>query len=162
MPQKTLYAHLKPTAGSPPMPKNQGSIGQPYVTHGTPLASHCWPTGMLTTGVMPAKMASGLSLVMSSPVTSAARLLSDWLSLTMKLDGMLLAVGADQPVADGFFGLGQQELVRLAEAGEHAGGHGDPAELDLAAHLDTGGRGGRGAGRSRGGARPWSWSRRPW
>src|SRR5665647_2619744 len=29
MAQNTLYVHLKPTAGSPPRPKNHGSMGHP-------------------------------------------------------------------------------------------------------------------------------------
>ena len=106
---------------------------------------------MFTIGVMPAKMMSGLSLVMSSPVTSAARLLSDWLSLTIQVMGCFLPSAQTRPSPMASFACLQQEVVRLAQTGEDAGGHGDPADLDLAAHLD--------AGRSRGGSRrpPRSW-----
>ncbi len=46
---------------------------------------------------MPPKTMSGLSWVMSSPVTSAARLVSDWLSLTIQVIGCFLPSAPTRP-----------------------------------------------------------------
>jgi hypothetical protein len=51
--------------------------------HGTPLASHWSATGFVVSGVDVANTRSTSSLLMRSLATSPARLLSDWLSLTI-------------------------------------------------------------------------------
>ena len=72
---------MKPFAGSPLRPKNQGCQGQSVATHGTSFSSHWSDTGFAVSGVLPATMRSILSLRMRSAAISPARLALDWLSL---------------------------------------------------------------------------------
>ena len=82
MPQKKWYVHLKPFSGSPPRPKNHGCHGVSAVMHGVAFASHWSDTGTVVSGVACATTMSTPSVLMSSPVTSPARLGSDCESLS--------------------------------------------------------------------------------
>ena len=67
-----------------------GCHGQSLVMHGVPLASAWSATGLTVSGVEAAVTMSTLSLLMRSPVTCAARLESDWLSLVTIVTGCFM------------------------------------------------------------------------
>ena len=98
-PHQLWYVHSKPTAGSPPRPKKYACHGQSLVTHGTCMASHVSATGGTVSAVEAAMMMSQPSLVMRSPVTCAARLVSDCVSLTMNLMGCVWPSPHSRPSA---------------------------------------------------------------
>ena len=63
------------------------------------MASHVSETGGTVSAVEAAMMMSQPSLVMRSPVTCAARLVSDWVSLTMKVMGCVWPSPHSRPSA---------------------------------------------------------------
>jgi hypothetical protein len=73
---------LKGFSGSPLRPKKYGCQGATLVMAGTPLASAWSATGLVVSGVPVARIRSTSEPVIRSPATVAARLGSDWLSLT--------------------------------------------------------------------------------
>jgi hypothetical protein len=71
---------LKPSPSLPLRPWNHASHGAIVVTFGIPLASHWSATGLVVSGVDEPTIRSTLSLLMSSRVTSVARLELDWVA----------------------------------------------------------------------------------
>jgi len=65
-----------------PRPKYQASQGAIVETLGIPLTSHWSATGLVTSGVEEATTRSTWSLLISSLVTSVARVALDWESFT--------------------------------------------------------------------------------
>ena len=86
-PHQEWKVHSKPLAGSPLRPKKYACHGQSLVTQGVCKASHWSATGGTVSAVEAAMTTSTPSLVMRSPVTVAARLVSDCVSLTRNLMG---------------------------------------------------------------------------
>src|SRR5215475_14228607 len=82
MPKKNIVVYLNDWPGLSPRPKNHASHGTIVETLGMPLASHASATGLAVSGVAEASTMSTLSVKMRSRVTAAARVESDWLSLT--------------------------------------------------------------------------------
>ena len=74
-------------------------------------------------------------LLIRSPATCEARATSDWLSCTFDADRVLLAVAADDAVADVGFPFVHAVLVRHPEGSQRAGERGDEADFDFFAHL---------------------------
>ncbi len=66
------------------------------------------------------------------------------------VDGMLLAVAADDAVTDSLEDIGHDPFVRTAERGDGPGDRRDGADLDLAAHLGLSRHAGRGLGHAGG------------
>lgn len=73
---------MKPFAGSPLRPKNQGCHGTTLEMHGTSLSSQASLTGLAVSGVPAVSTSATLSLRIRSFATSPARLGFDWLSFS--------------------------------------------------------------------------------
>ena len=73
---------MKPLAGSPLRPKNQGCQGTTLLMQGTSLSSQASLTGLAVSGVPAVSTSATLSLRIRSLATSPARLGLLWLSLS--------------------------------------------------------------------------------
>ena len=101
-----------------PRPMKNGCHGTKFARNGMPLASHWSAAGLTVSGLDEATIMSTFSLKIRSWVTSATRLGLDWVVELDDLDRVLLAVAADDAVADGFEHVGDDPLVRTAEGGQ--------------------------------------------
>ena len=83
-PKKYIVVYVKGfgVAGFAWRAKYHASHGTTVETHGTPLVSHTWATGLVVSGVELVRMRSAWLWLISSLATSDARLGSDWVSLT--------------------------------------------------------------------------------
>ena len=89
-PQKKWYVHLKPFAGLPLRPKNQGCHGASDEMHGTPFASHVSETGLVMSGVSPTSIRSTWFFRIRFWATVAARFEFDCASAVMIWTGYVL------------------------------------------------------------------------
>jgi len=129
------------------------STGTSMERQGMLLPSHMSATGATVSPVAAHRIRSTLVLLMRSPATWEARLVSDWLSTTCTSNMWFLPSPSTTPFAVSRLPLGDAVAARHTEGRQRPGERVDEPDFDRPAGLNAGARGSRFRGRGGAGSR---------